>query len=667
MSRFFYAKLAATNLKKNAQTYLPYILTCIGTVMMYYIMVFLAENKGLGKMSGGFQVQAILNLGSYVIAIFAVIFLFYTHSFLIKRRKKEFGLFNILGMEKKHIARVLGFETLYVAVISLGAGLLGGILLSKLIFMVLLKILNFEVPLGFNVSGPALAAALVLFAVIFLLTLLNTLRQIHLAKPVELLQGGQTGEKEPKTKWPLVVIGTLSLGAGYYISLTTQSPLTALSQFFYAVLLVMVGTYCLFTAGSIAVLKLLRRNKRYYYQTRHFTAVAGMMYRMKQNAVGLANICIMATAVLVMVSTTVSLYVGMEDVLRTRYPQTIMISAPISTQQSVEGLQRSVHKVLAKHRLVVQDRLDYRYLFFPGNQEGGTVITAKSKISISNATSSLREYYLIPLEDYNRLTHKTVSLGDQEILIYSGSSKYENDTLTVLNRTFTVKERLDSFFEKSLERSSISGSYYIVVKDMDVIKTMEATLAKENRNESSGYNYYLGFDLDAGEADISAVYQDIRTAVGSDYPGSSIESPVAAKESFFAVYGGLFFLGIFLGALFIMATVLIIYYKQVSEGYDDKARFEIMQKVGMSREEVKGSIRSQVLTVFFLPLVTAGIHIAFAFPIITKLLAVLNLTNVGLFAWCLVGTILVFALFYALVYGLTAKVYYRIVSWGTSV
>lgn len=665
MSRFFYAKLAATNLKKNAQTYLPYILTCTGTVMMYYIMVFLSKNEGLEKMSGGSQVQTILNLGSYVIAIFAVIFLFYTHSFLIKRRKKEFGLFNILGMEKKHIAKVLGFETLYVAVISLGAGLLGGILLSKLIFMVLLKILNFEVPLGFNVSGPALAAALVLFAGIFLLTLLNTLRQIHLAKPVELLQGGQTGEKEPKTKWPLVVIGTLSLGGGYYISLTTQSPLAVLSQFFYAVLLVMVGTYCLFTAGSIAVLKLLRRNKGYYYQTRHFTAVAGMMYRMKQNAVGLASICIMATAVLVMVSTTVSLYIGMEDVLRTRYPQTIMISAPVSAQQSVEGLQRSVHKVLSKHRLVVKDSLDYRYLFFPGNQEDSTVITAESKMS--NASSSLREYYLIPLEDYNRLTHKTASLGDQEILIYSGSSKYENDTLTVLNRTFTVKERLDSFFEKSLEGSSISGSYYIVVKDMNVIKAMKETLTEENGDEPSGYNYYLGFDLDAGEADISAVYQDIRTAVGSDYPGSRIESPVAAKESFFAVYGGLFFLGIFLGALFIMATVLIIYYKQVSEGYDDKARFEIMQKVGMSREEVKGSFRSQVLTVFFLPLVTAGIHIAFAFPIITKLLAVLNLTNVGLFAWCSVGTILVFALFYALVYGLTAKVYYRIVSWGMSV
>jgi len=664
MSRFFYAKLAAINLKKNAQTYLPYILTCIGTVMMYYIMVFLSENEGLGKMTGGSEVQMILNLGCYVIAIFAAIFLFYTHSFLVKRRKKEFGLFNILGMEKKHIARVLAFETLYVAGISLGAGLLGGILLSKLIFMVLLKILNFEVPLGFNVSGPALAAALVLFAGIFLLTLLNTLRQIHLAKPVELLMGGQTGEKEPKTKWPLVVIGTLSLGGGYYISLTTQSPLAALTQFFFAVLLVMVGTYCLFTAGSIAVLKLLRRNKGYYYQTRHFTAVAGMMYRMKQNAVGLANICIMATAVLVMVSTTVSLYIGMEDVLRTRFPQHIMISTPVPVQQSVEGLQTSVKDVLAKHRLEGKDRLDYRYAALVGNQVGGRVITDLS--NISNDSSSIREFYLIPLEDYNRLTNQTASLGDDEILIYSSTNVYEEDTLTVLNRTFTVKERLDSFFENNLNRISISGSYYVVVKDMDVVKAMEEARAKENGDDPSGYRYYLGFDLEAGEAEISAVYQDIRTSVGSDYPGSRIESPVAVKESFFAVYGGLFFLGIFLGALFIMATVLIIYYKQVSEGYDDKARFEIMQKVGMSREEVRGSIRSQVLIVFFLPLVTAGIHIAFAFPIITKLLAALNLTNVGLFAWCTAGTILVFALFYAIVYGLTAKVYYRIVSWGTS-
>ncbi|KGK86830.1 cell division protein FtsX [Desulfosporosinus sp. HMP52] len=664
MSRFFYPKLAATNLKKNAQTYLPYILTCIGTVMMYYIMVFLSENEGLGKMAGGSQVQSILSMGTYVIAIFSAIFLFYTHSFLVKRRKKEFGLFNILGMEKKHIARVLAIETLYVAGISLGAGLLGGILLSKLIFMVLLKILNFEVPLGFEVSGPALAAVLFLFAGIFLLTLLNTLRQIHLAKPVELLMGGQTGETEPKTKWLLVVMGTLSLGGGYYISLTTQSPLAALTQFFFAVLLVIVGTYCLFTAGSIAVLKLLRRNKGYYYQTRHFTAVAGMMYRMKQNAVGLANICIMATAVLVMVSTTVSLYIGMEDVLRTRYPQHIMISTPMPAQQSVEGLQTSVKEVLVKHGLEGKDRLDYRYVAFVGNQEGDRLITNLS--NISDDSSSVREFYLIPLEDYNRLAKRTASLGDDEILIYSSGSKYEEDTLTVFNRTFSVKERLDSFFENSPNRVSISGSYYVVVKDMDVVKAMEEARAKENGDDPSGYRYYLGFDLEADEADISAVYQDIRTALGSDYPGSSIESPVAAKESFFAIYGGLFFLGIFLGALFIMATVLIIYYKQVSEGYDDKARFEIMQKVGMSREEVRGSIRSQVLIVFFLPLVTAGIHIAFAFPIITKLLAVLNLTNVGLFAWCTAGTILVFALFYAIVYGLTAKVYYRIVSWGTS-
>ncbi|MEG6521550.1 FtsX-like permease family protein [Desulfotomaculum sp. 1211_IL3151] len=664
MSRFFYAKLAATNLKKNAQTHLPYILTCIGTVMMYYIMVFLSENEDLGNMAGGSNMQTILSLGSYVIAIFATIFLFYTHSFLIKRRKKEFGLFNILGMEKKHISKVLMFETLYVAVISLGAGLLGGILFSKLIFMVLLKILNFEVPLGFSVSGPALAAVPLLFVGIFLLTLLNTLRQIHLAKPVELLKGGQTGEKEPKTKWPLVMIGMLSLGGGYYISLITKSPLAALNKFFIAVILVMVGTYCLFTAGSIAVLKLLRRNKGYYYQTRHFTAVAGMMYRMKQNAVGLANICIMATAVLVMVSTTVSLYIGMEDVLRTRYPQNIMISTPVPAHQSAEGLQTSVHEVLAQHRLEGKAMLDYRYAAFAGNQEGDTVITDESKMS--NASSSVRQFYMIPLEDYNRLTNRTAGLGDNEIMIYSSRNVYEEDTLTVLNRTFTVKERLDSFFENSLDRVSIMGNYYIVVKDMDVVKAMEKARAEENGYDPSSYQYYLGFDLDANEADISAVYQDIRTAVGSDYPDSRIESPVAAKASFFAIYGGLFFLGIFLGALFIMATVLIIYYKQVSEGYDDKARFEIMQKVGMSREEVKDSIRSQVLIVFFLPLVTAGIHIAFAFPIITKLLAVLNLTNVGLFAWCTAGTILVFALFYAIVYGLTAKVYYRIVSCGTS-
>lgn len=662
MNRYFYPKLAATNLKKNAQTYLPYILTCIGTVMMYYIMVFLAKNEGLEQMAGGSALKSILSLGSYVIAFFSVLFLFYTHSFVIKRRKKEFGLFNILGMEKRHIAKVLVFETLYVAAISLGAGLAGGILLSKLIFMVLLKILHFEVSLDSAASGPALAASLILFGIIFLLTLLNTLRQIHLAQPVELLKGGQTGEREPKTKWPLVVAGSLCLGGGYYISLTTKYPLAALTHFFIAVLLVIIGTYCLFTAGSIAVLKLLRRNRRYYYQTRHFTTVSGMMYRMKQNAAGLANICIMSTAVLVMISTTVSLYMGMENILSTRYPRNIMITSSLTDSQTPDGMRETVRKVLAGQHLESDHIQDYRYLRMTGARQGDTLITDAAKIPSDYSREIMKKLYFIPLEDYNRNVGQRDSLDENEILLYSSRGQYDQDTLTVLNRTFTVKQKVNAFLENGADAASNAGCYFIVVKDMNVLKALFEAWQAGKGAPSFSYTHYLGFDLDVADQTILSTQRELSAALQTDYPDNQVESVAEGKTQFFSLYGGLFFLGIFLGLLFIMATMLIIYYKQVSEGYDDRERFKIMQKVGMSRAEVKQSIRSQVLTVFFLPLVTAGIHVAFAFPIITKLLEVFNLTDTGLFAWCTAGTVLVFALFYTLVYGLTARVYYRIVS-----
>ena len=662
MNRCFYPKLAALNLKKNAQTYLPYILTCIGTVMMYYNMVFLAKNGGLEQITGGPALKTLLSLGSYVIAFFSVLFLFYTHSFLIKRRKKEFGLFNILGMEKRHIGKVLAFETLYVAAISLGAGLAGGILLSKLIFMVLLKILHFEVPLDSAASGPALAASLILFGIIFLLTLLNTLRQIHLAQPVELLKGGQTGEREPKTKWPLVVAGSLCLGGGYYISLTTKYPLAALTQFFIAVLLVIIGTYCLFTAGSIAALKLLRRNKRYYYQTRHFTTVSGMMYRMKQNAAGLANICIMSTAVLVMISTTVSLYMGMENILNTRYPKNIMITSSLTDSQTPDGMRETVRKVLAGQHLEAEHMQDYRYLRMTGTQQGDTLITDAAKIPSDYSGEIMKKLYFIPLEDYNRNEGQRDSLDENEILLYTSRDQYDQDTLTILNRTFTVKQKVNAFLDNGVDAASNAGCYFIVVKDMDVLKTLFEAWQAGKGAPSFRYTHYLAFDLDADDNGIQAADQEIRAALQPSYSDSNVQSVAEGKANFFSLYGGLFFLGIFLGLLFIMATMLIIYYKQVSEGYDDRERFKIMQKVGMSRAEVKQSIRSQVLTVFFLPLVTAGIHVAFAFPIVTKLLEVFNLTDIGLFVRCTAGTILVFALFYTLVYGLTSKVYYRIVS-----
>ncbi len=660
MGRFFYWKLAADNIRKNIQVYLPYILTCTATVAMYYLMHSLSQNSGLGKMSGGDTVQMMLSFGFVVVAIFSAVFLLYTNSFLIKRRKKEFGLFNVLGMEKKHLARIMMYETIYIAVISISAGLIGGIVLSKAMFLLLLKLLRFEVQMGFEISGSAIVFALLLFGTIFFLTLLSNLRQVHLAKPIELLKGGQVGEREPKAKWLLTLSGLASMGTGYYLALTAESPIAALTLFFVAVILVMIGTYCLFTAGSIALLKLLRKNKSYYYRPNHFTTVSGLMYRMQRNAVGLANICILSTMVLVTLSTTVALFVGVEDVLKTRYPRDIVISSYGITDEYIDNLGATVAQVLENHNLVMQDPMEYRMLSFVGIAQGNEFLTDEPSLNIS--PSRLKTLCFIPSEDYSGLTGEEVQLAQDEVLLYSQGADYEYESLSVLGRTFSVRKQLNEL--PAVTEWDISGRHFLIVKDMDVVEEMYHAQADVYGEHGSKLTYHLQFDFpgDVSEEGEIAFYKDLRSSLPSGGVSRYIESREAVKDEFYSLYGGLFFLGLFLGILFIMGTVLIIYYKQITEGYEDKERFAIMQKVGMSREEVKRSIRSQVLTVFFLPLIVATVHISVAFPFITKLLAVFSLRNTLLFATCTGGTVLIFALFYGLVYHRTARVYYRIVS-----
>ncbi|NMB21401.1 MAG: ABC transporter permease [Firmicutes bacterium] len=660
MGRFFYWKLAADNIRKNIQVYLPYILTCTATVAMYYLMHSLSQNSGLGKMSGGDTVQMMLSFGFVVVGIFSAVFLLYTNSFLIKRRKKEFGLFNVLGMEKKHLARIMMYETIYIAVISISAGLIGGIVLSKAMFLLLLKLLRFEVQMGFEISGSAIVFALLLFGTIFFLTLLSNLRQVHLAKPIELLKGGQVGEREPKAKWLLTLSGLASMGTGYYLALTAESPIAALTLFFVAVILVMIGTYCLFTAGSIALLKLLRKNKSYYYRPNRFTTVSGLMYRMQRNAVGLANICILSTMVLVTLSTTVALFVGVEDVLKTRYPRDIVISSYGITDEYIDNLGATVAQVVENHNLVMQDPMEYRMLSFVGIAQGNEFLTDEPSLNIS--PSRLKTLCFIPSEDYSGLTGEEVQLAQDEVLLYSQGADYEYESLSVLGRTFSVRKQLNEL--PAVTEWDISGRHFLIVKDMDVVEEMYHAQADVYGEHGSKLTYHLQFDFpgDVSEEGEIAFYKDLRSSLPSGGVSRYIESREAVKDEFYSLYGGLFFLGLFLGILFIMGTVLIIYYKQITEGYEDKERFAIMQKVGMSREEVKRSIRSQVLTVFFLPLIVATVHISVAFPFITKLLAVFSLRNTLLFATCTGGTVLIFALFYGLVYHRTARVYYRIVS-----
>lgn len=356
----FYPKLALTNLKKNGKTYIPYLLTCVLTVMMFYVMYAISKNTGLDQMQGATSLKIILGWAVIVTGIFSVVFLFYTNSFLVKQRKKEFGLYQVLGMDKGNLTKMMAWESILTILVSIVLGLAAGILLGKLMFLILLKMMHFAVPLKFAVESDAMIGTIILFLIIFAITFIFNLFQVQTANPVELLHGGSQGEKEPKTKWLLALIGAATLGIGYYIAQTTDSPLAAIGKFFIAVILVIIGTYCLFTAGSIAFLKILKKNKKFYYQSRHFTSVSGMIYRMKQNAVGLANICIMSTIVLVLVSVSVSLYTGIEDALSTRFPTDLNIMIYDTSQENLDKADQIIKEETEKAGVGLENRVYYR-------------------------------------------------------------------------------------------------------------------------------------------------------------------------------------------------------------------------------------------------------------------------------------------------------------------
>jgi putative ABC transport system permease protein len=660
MKMSFYPKLAAGNMKKNARTYVPYMLTCIITVAMYYIVKSLSQNPGVKEMIGGGYLSELMFIGSHVVALFAVIFLFYTNSFLVKRRKKEFGVFNILGMEKRHLAWVLGWETAYLALGSLVLGLLLGIIMDKAMYLLVGKIIGGGVPLGFFVSARVIGQTVQIFAVIFLLICINAIRQVHVADPIALLQAGNAGEKEPSTRWLLALAGLVSVGGGYYIAVTVSDPLASLLLFFVAVVLVIIGTYLLFTAGSIALLKILRKNRKYYYRTRHFVSVSGMIYRMKQNAVGLANICVLSTMVLVMVSTTTSLMIGMEDVVRERYPADIMVYFKEDAPQGNQAYIEAIRALQRERGLAVKNEMAYLYLGLSASHE--YKYEESHEIGVTSALDSMDELFLITLDDYNAVMKERKTLEEGEVMVYSNRTSYDLPVFKLLGREYRVAEKLDSFVGNGQYSANMSNTIYIVVPDREALLEIYDAQRELLGENARGIRQVYGFDMDADEEEQNAFYNDLLDCMAQNGISAVTEARAEAKSSFISLYGGLFFIGVFLGVLFVMATVLIIYYKQISEGYDDRERFSIMQKVGMSRDEVKSAIHSQVVTVFFLPLIVAGIHVTAAFPLISKLLVLMQLTNTKLFIACTGACFLVFAVMYVFVYNLTARTYYRIVS-----
>ncbi|MGL6184442.1 MAG: FtsX-like permease family protein [Clostridium chrysemydis] len=651
MNSSLYPKLALTNIKKNSRLYIPYILTCIVTIAMFYVIFELANNPGMKKLPGATGIISLMSFGVVIIGILSAVFIFYANSFLIKQRKKEFGLFNILGMEKRHIARIVFFENLYVSLGSLVTGILLGLLLNKLMFLLLLKLLKFEVQMGFEFSNIALIGTVILFTIVFTLVLTTTIIQIYRSKPIELIKGKSVGEREPKNKWIITIIGLISLSIGYYISVTTTNKLAVVNLFFVAVLFVCIGVYCLFTSGSITLLKILRKNKNYYYKTNHFISVSTMMYRMKQSAFGLANICILSTSVLVVVSSTVALYVGSEDIIKSRYPKEITITLNKASDKAIEDVNKTVDKILEENKVSAVDLASYKMKTGILSKEGDKFIVNDGVTFIANGDVST--VIPITLEDYNKVMKENKTLKDNEVLMYSNREKYNKDSFSIDGKTFNIKEKLKECVPNGMNTASIFNTDYIVVKDDNTFKEL-----LKNSNEE----YYYGFDLSNKDLN-GKVYEEINKELKGVQDKYKIKTELADREraDFYSIFGGLFFLGIFLGTLFIMATILIMYYKQLSEGYDDKERYNIMQKVGLSKREIKATINSQVLTVFFMPLAFAIVNIAFAFPSITRLLEALNFTNAKLYAAYTGVTCLVFALCYGAVYLVTAKIYYKIV------
>lgn len=668
MNRFFYGKLAWSNLKKNRGLYLPYIITAIGICAMYYIMAAITKDEGIQKMPGAGDLFMILNLGCGVISMFSVIFLFYTNSFLMKRRKKEFGLYNILGMEKRHIGKMMFWETLMVAFVSILCGAAAGILLYKLVALVLLRMTRLEVSFGFHISVPAIRNMVILFIGIFAVTLVFNLFQIGKAKPIELLQSASQGEAEPKTRWLMTLIGILCLGAGYGIAIGVENPLGALMLFFVAVILVIIGTYCLFTAGSVAVLKLLRRNKKYYYKTSHFISTSGMIYRMKQNAVGLANICILSTMVLVMVAGTVALHAGVEDIMNVRYPMEVNLGGKNLTEQEEADLGSLISQAVNETGLAIEKEMDYTALSFAvwKNGESLQVINSDTE-DIPKGTISTIEIMTLP--EYEKLVGKKVEMEEDEILVYVQQGEKKDTGYRIGEKSYRIKEYVRDMELERLNTNIVIDSYVLIVKNSMILNEIYELQKEVYGENASVIEYYAGVNLSGTEEQKKVCVDRINELIAS-YNGQygedahelgTAEFRSERKEKFMTFCGGFLFLGILLGFVFLMATVMIIYYKQISEGYEDKARFEIMQKVGMSPKEVKASIRSQILKVFFLPLVMACIHLTAAFPMMNRLLMLFSMNNMVLFAICTAATVGVFAVIYAIVYGITAKSYYKIV------
>lgn len=673
-----YPKLAWQGIRKNAETYLPYLLMGILMVGVSYIMNYLTRPALMGALSMGGTTLMVLQMGKIVISVFSVIFLYYCNSFLIRRRMKEFGLYNILGMGKGNIARVMLWETLLTALLVFAGGLLLGQSLSRLVEMALINLLHADYTVPMELFYPdGVTWVLLLFGGIYVLILLANLLRMRLSNPVALLKSENTGEKPPKANWFFGLIGLLILLSAYYVAAVSQSPLEALIFFFIAVLMVIVATYLLLVSGSVTLCRMLRRNKRYYYQTRHFISVSAMAYRMKRNGAGMATICILCTMVLVILTSTVCLYGGTDSMVDAICPQDINLTIGLEARDGEENwkrldaMQQMALDVTEEMGLTPENITSQRALVATGKVQNGDygIITDADSLK-----ANVLELTVYPLSVYEQATGETVTLADRELLYASFKT---NETFSSMSFYGSAPYRMIRA-EKELPKRLLSADYrsawgclVVFTNDAEAFRSEITALVGEKSGEAMMMDRLaLHFDL-ASEADTDTQEKLVKTLrseamklTGKDFYGMSslsVDTRSLCRRDYLSLFGGLFFLGMVLGPLFSIAAVLIMYYKQICEGYEDAERFAVMRKVGLTDAEIRRSVNSQVLTVFFAPLLMAGLHMLFAMPMIRLILWAFGLHNDSLFYGIGIGCYVVFAVIYALMYLLTSRRYYRIV------
>ena len=656
----FYSKFALNNLVKNKRFILPYILSTIFTIASFYILTSLSLGKNLDKLPQGISAtKQVLGFGVIVIAIFSAIFLFYTYSFLIKRRVREFGLYSVLGMTKKQIARILILETIFIAVITLVFGLAFGLLFDKLMLLVLLKLFTAGVSFGFVITPIAVFLTILLFGGIFFLLLIYTVVKISRLKIVALLKEENHGEREPKARFILAILGLGLTGYGYYLAQTIQNPIKAITMFFIAVLAVIFGTYLIFMAVSITVLKLMKNNKTFYYKPKNFISVSGLLYRMKRNAVGLANICILSTMVLVTMGTTSALYAGSEDAYNTRFPRDIIINGYRSTEGKLAEIEKNVKKATQDAGVETKDLVSYNMLNVVGRLNG-TEINYESEFT--GSFDKIKSIVVLELKDYNKVSKEQKTLNAGETLLFiDKKGKYEANEITVQGVNLKIKEKLTDFpGALGTAAANIMDTYYVVVKDNADVKKIESALKKKlNISDGEGEIFnYVGFNI----SDKTKEAKVIENFKQLEKEGNiNIEGKAENETNFKGFYASFLFIGVFISMIFVVSQVVIMYYKQISEGYEDKGKFGIMRKVGLTDKQIKQSIRSQVLMIFFAPLAVATLHTVVAYPFIEKILKLFLATDNNVFLIALAVTIAVFAVFYLIVYLITSRIYYRII------